>query len=60
MFVNTREFSKEAQRFLRLGYYCGDPPGSAPFYEYWTEQLRRCREGYTIGDTRITGHHYFT
>ena len=59
MFVNTREFSKEAQRFLRLGYYCGDPPGSAPFYEYWTEQLRRCREGYTIGDTRITGHHYF-
>ena len=59
MFVNTREFSREAQKFVRLGYYCQDPPGSAPFYEYWTEQLRRCKEGYTVGDTRITGHHYF-
>ena len=59
MFINTREFSKEATRFSTSGFYCGDPSGSAPYFEYWSEQLRRCQEGYTIGGVRITGHHYF-
>ncbi len=59
MFINTREFSKEATRFSTSGFYCGDPSGSAPYYEYWSEQLRRCQDGYTIGGVRITGHHYF-
>ena len=59
MLVNTKAFSEEATKFVTEGVYCGDPQGSAPYYEYWSEQLRRCTEGYTVGDTRITGHHYF-
>lgn len=59
MLTNTAEFRKEAQHFLKYGFYTGDPQGSAPYFEYWTEQLKRCKEGYKVGDTWITGHHYF-
>lgn len=59
MLTNTNEFRREALHFLKHGYYTADPKGSLPYMEYWTEQLRRCKEGYTVGDTYITGHHYF-
>ena len=59
MLVNTQEFRREALAFLDRGYYVSAPPGSLEFYEYWTEQLRRCKEGYEVGGVRITGHHYF-
>ena len=59
MLVNTREFSRSAQHFLEHGFYTGDPVGSAAYYEYWSEELRRCKQGYQVGDVRITGHHYF-
>jgi len=58
-FVNTQEFRREAEHFLKHGYYTPDTPGSVGYFEYWSEQLRRCKEGYTVGDTHITGHHYF-
>lgn len=57
-FVNTSEFCREADHFMKYGYYCPDPEGSAGHYEYWQEQLRRCKEGYTVGGVHITGHHY--
>lgn len=59
MLVNTAEFSRSAQHFLEHGFYCGDPEGSASHFEYWSEELRRCNTGYTVGDVSITGHHYF-
>lgn len=58
MLINTQLFSSEAQHFKRYGYYCPDPPGTLAHYEYWSEQLRRCKEGYSVGGMRITGHHY--
>ena len=59
MLVNTREFSRSGQHFLEHGFYCADPPGSAAYFEYWAEELRRCKVGYRVGGTAITGHHYF-
>ncbi len=59
MLKDTIEFSRDGLHFLEHGYYCTDPQGSAGHYEYWSERLRRCKEGYQIGDTKITGHHYF-
>jgi hypothetical protein len=59
MLVNTQEFCRDAQYFLKHGYYCSQPEGTAGHYEYWSERLRRCTAGYTVGDTTITGHHYF-
>jgi hypothetical protein len=59
MLANTREFSRSGQHFLEHGFYCGDPSGSAAYFEYWAEELRRCQNGHTVGDVTITGHHYF-
>lgn len=58
MLANTELFRTEARHFLKYGYYCPDPPGSVGYYEYWSEQLRRCTEGYSVGGMSITGHHY--
>ena len=57
-FVNTHLLREEAERFMKQGYYCDAPIGTKDYYEYWTEQLRRCKDGYSVGGMRITGHHY--
>ena len=59
MQANTHEFSRAGKHFLEHGFYCGDPQGSAAYFEYWAEELRRCTDGYSVGDVSITGHHYF-
>lgn len=59
MLVNTREFSRDAQHFIKHGHYIDAPAGTPEYYDYWDEQRERCLEGYTIGDTTITGYHYF-
>ena len=58
MLVNTREFSRDAQHFMKYGYYTNAPVGTFAYQEYWDEQLKRCIEGYTVGGTRITGPFY--
>ncbi len=57
-FTNTAEFSREADHFMKYGRYCDDTPGSLAYYDYWNEQLRRCREGYSVGGVKITGNYY--
>lgn len=57
-FANTELFKTEANHFLKHGYYCPDPWGSPAWMQYWKEQLRRCREGYSVAGTHITGDHY--
>lgn len=59
MITNTQEFRREALHFVKHGFYCPDPPGSAAHFEYWSTQLDRCVNGYEVGGVRITGHHYF-
>jgi len=56
--INTEVFREEAKHFSKYGYYCADPIGSPGYYEYWDEQTKRCKEGYTVGDVKITGDHY--
>lgn len=57
-FVNTECFREEARHFQKYGRYCDAPPGTASHREYWEEQLRRRKEGYSVGGVRITGPHY--
>lgn len=59
MIANTQEFRRAALTFQERGFYIDAPAGSQDFYEYWVEELRRCKEGYKVGDTWITGNHYF-
>jgi hypothetical protein len=56
--VNTQLFREEALHFLKYGYYCPDPRDSPAWIEYWSEQLRRCSDGYSSGGLSITGNHY--
>jgi hypothetical protein len=58
-FINTREFESEARKFLKTGTYINAPRGTFAYREYWEEQTRRCKEGYTVAGIRITGEHYF-
>lgn len=57
--VNTRYFSEAAIDFVRNGgRYTLAPPGSREYREYWELHEERCRNGYKVGDTWITGRHY--
>lgn len=58
-FTNTRYFSEAAITFKRDGHYCKAPKGHPDYKAFWAEQKRRCKEGYQVGDLRITGRHYF-
>ena len=57
-FINSEVFREEAKHFDKYGYFCPDPPNSLAWIEYWTEQRRRRKEGYTVGGVHITGDHY--
>ena len=59
MFANTQEFRREALTFLKNGWYCSAPKGTMDYKQYWTEQLERCKNGWSVGDVKITGDHYF-
>lgn len=64
-FINTtlfseaaNDFTKSLQRDSRRPCYCDAPRGTRSWNEYWDEQDKRCRDGYTVGGIRITGEHY--
>jgi len=61
--INSTVFREEGMRFQRTGSYCSAPTGTPDWIMYWEEQLRRCKEGYSVIDDegnihKITGHHY--
>jgi hypothetical protein len=59
LWINSETFREEAKHFRKYKYYCPDPPGSPGYLEYWTEQRKRCRNGYSSGGSTITGDHYY-
>ncbi len=52
-------FRERATRYETNGKYTEFPQGTKPYLEFWKEEYRRCREGYSVGKYRITGDHYF-
>lgn len=57
--INTEYFREEAIAFIKNGYYTSAPWGSPDWVAYWSEQLERTKNGYSVGGVRITGDHYF-
>ena len=57
-FVNTAEFSRAAQHFSQFGCYTFAPEGTLAYKEFWDEEEKRCKEGYTVGGVTVTGEHY--
>lgn len=56
---NPDWFTEAARTYEETGYYTEYPQGSKPYNDYWTEQIRRCKEGYTVNGYTITGDNYF-
>ena len=59
IWINTECFREEGLSFQKNKYYTPEAWGAPAWVDYWNEQLRRCRDGYTVGGAYITGHHYF-
>tara|TARA_R110002012_G_scaffold260073_1_gene441739 strand:+ start:836 stop:2800 length:1965 start_codon:yes stop_codon:yes gene_type:complete len=59
MFKETDEFRKEALRYMEDGVYTRALQGTKEYYDYWDGQKQRCLYGHTVGETTITGNHYF-
>lgn len=53
-FVNTRLLSP-----VVLEGFTRAPETSREYHEWWSEQDRRCKQGFTAGDIAITGRHYY-
>ena len=58
MLVNTAEFQRTAQHFIKHGVYTEALPGTKPYFDFWDEQKQRCLHGYSVGGKKITGFHY--
>ena len=43
----------------KTGKYCSFPKGTKQHRDFWEEQHKRCINGYTYKNYRITGDHYF-
>jgi hypothetical protein len=52
-------FTEAGRTYTEKGSYTEYPAGSKFYADYWTEQLDRCANGYTVNGYRITGDHYF-
>lgn len=57
--LNSSVFREEAVKFQRNNLFTVSPVGTPDWFNYWETQLKRCEEGYKVGDQKITGHHYF-
>lgn len=65
-YKNTKRFSPAAEYFKEHGVYTKHIKGTIQYKQYWDEQTRRSRHGYTVKDATIdgkdvtiTGYHYF-
>lgn len=59
-FANTHELSLAANYFDEHGEYTDLPAGTKSWEDFWSEERRRCLEGFTSpSGIRITGYHYF-
>lgn len=41
------------------GKYCDFKFGTKPYNNFWEEEYRRCRDGYTVNGYTLTGDNYF-
>ena len=51
-------FTEAGRIYEETGHYCTYQKGKLAF-DFWSEQMNRCKEGYTVGKYTVTGDHYF-
>lgn len=52
-------FTEARETKRRTGHYCSYRFKTKAYNEFWKEEYRRCRNGYTVNGYTITGDHYF-
>lgn len=58
--VNSDKFRQAAKHFEEHKVYTFAPPGTSEYLKYWTEEMERCKYGYTAPDGDwISGYFYF-
>lgn len=58
-FKDTWKFREAAAHFEKHGTYTKHIKGTHSWKEFWKEEHNRCLNGYTVGNVRISGYHYF-
>lgn len=58
-FVNSTQFQPAANHYRKYGRYDDGDPDTYYNDEYWTEEEKRCIEGYEVGGIWIPGDYYF-
>lgn len=56
---NPDWFTVARDTYLRTGKYTEFRMHSKPYNDFWEEEYRRCREGYTVNGYTITGPNYY-
>ena len=57
---NSDKFRQPALSFIKTGQFCPHPKGTAEYMRFWTEEQKRCVDGYTADDgDYISGYNYF-
>lgn len=57
--IGTKQFLESREHFEKTGSYTKALAGTYQFDAYWDEELKRCMEGYTVGNLWIPGPYYF-
>lgn len=52
-------FTEVREIKIATGHYTSYKPGTKSHRDFWTEQYRRCIEGYEVNGYRVTGDNYF-
>ncbi len=52
-------FTTARDTFLKTEHYCSFYPGSKAYRDFWNEEYRRCKNGYTVNGYTLTGFNYY-
>ena len=58
IWINSTYFSEAANHFNKYGRYCDAKKGTSEWTEFWTQELDRRINGFSVGGARISGDHY--
>lgn len=59
MLVNTEYFRLPAKHYEKYQRYDDGSFGTMDYERYWEQEIKKCKDGVQIGDTWISGYHYF-
>jgi hypothetical protein len=59
MLIGTNQFLETREHFEKTGSYTKALVGTYQYDEFWDEQVRRCMDGYSVGNLWIPGTYYF-